>query len=158
MGRNSVDWHRALAVHGLAERVDHAAHHGLADRHLGDAVRPLDDVAFLDEGVVAEEHGADVVLLEVQHHADDVAGKREQLARHRPVEAVDAGDAVAHLDHAADLLEVDLGLVARELALDDLADLACLDHVRIPLSSRWRIRSSCALEAVRPPRSCRSRR
>src|SRR5207247_1459534 len=91
---------RALAVHRLAERVDDAARQGLADRHLGDPVRALDDVAFLDELVVAEEHRADLVLLEVEDHPDDVAGELEQLTRHRLLEPVDAGDAVADLDDA----------------------------------------------------------
>src|SRR5262245_64462056 len=38
--------------------------------------------------------------------------------------------AVADLDHAADLLKVDLGFIARELSLDDFADLSGLDHSR----------------------------
>src|SRR5207247_2710166 len=41
-------------------------------------------------------------------------------------------DAGADLDDAADLLQVDLRLVARELPLDDLADLSGLNH-RSPL-------------------------
>src|SRR5439155_903826 len=119
---------RALAVHRLAERVDDAARQGLADRHLGDPVRALDDVAFLDELVVAEEHRADLVLLEVEDHPDDVAGELEQLTRHRLLEPVDAGDAVADLDDAPDLLQVDLRLVACQLSLENLADLSGLDH------------------------------
>src|SRR5262249_58183828 len=35
---------------------------------------------------------------------------------------------VADLDDAADFLEIDLGLEARQLPLDDLADLARFDH------------------------------
>src|SRR2546429_4514270 len=50
-------------------------------RSLGDAVGALDRIAFLDGAVVAEEHGADVVLFEVEDHADDVAGELQQLAR-----------------------------------------------------------------------------
>ena len=72
---------------------------------------------------------------EVQHDADDVARELEQLAGHGLLEPVDARDAVADLDDATDLLEVDLRLVARELALDDLADLSGLDHV-YPLPAR----------------------
>ena len=45
---------------------------------------------------VAEERDADVVLLEVEHQPDDAAvAELEQLAGHRAVQAVDAGDAVA---------------------------------------------------------------
>src|SRR6185437_3221251 len=59
-------------------------------------------------------------------------GKLEQLSRDRLLEAVDARDAVADLDHASGFLEVDLGLVALELTLDDVADLFRLDHVLSP--------------------------
>ncbi len=47
---------------------------------------------------LAEERDADVVLLEVEHHALDLVAARalelEQLAGHRAGQAVDAGDAV----------------------------------------------------------------
>src|SRR5262249_34857403 len=98
------------------------------DGYLRDAVGALDDVAFLDDLVVAQQHGADLVLLEVEHHPDDVVGEREELAGHRLLEPVDARDAVADLDDAADLLHVDLCLEARQLALDDFADLSGPDH------------------------------
>jgi hypothetical protein len=119
---------RPLPVDGLAEGVDDAAGQRLADGHLRDALGARDGVAFLDEDVRAEQHGADVVLFEVEHEAVDVARELKQLAGHGALESVDAGDTVAHLDDAAGFLEVDLGLVALELPLDDLADLLRLDH------------------------------
>ena len=121
-----------LAVHRLAEGIDDTTDQGLAHRHLGDALGPGDGIAFLDLGVVAQEHRAHVVGLEVEHEAEDAAGELEQLAGERLLEPVDAGDAVADLDHAPGFLEVDLGLEALELALDDLADLFRLDHVLSP--------------------------
>src|SRR4030095_5091521 len=124
---------RPLAVDRKTERVDDAPDPRLAHRNLGDPVGALDRVAFLDRAVLAEQHGADLVLLEVEHHADDIARELQQLAGHRLLEAVHARDAVADLDHAADLLQVDLRLEARELALDDLADLSGLDHAGSPL-------------------------
>src|SRR5205814_5643615 len=83
---------RTFAVDGLPERIDDAAYQGLADRHLRDAAGAADDVALLDRAVVAQQHGADVVFFEVEHHPDDVAGKLQQLARHRLLEPVDACD------------------------------------------------------------------
>ena len=44
---------------------------------------------------VAEQHGADVVGLEVQREAGHVVRQLEHLERHAVLEAVDAGDAVA---------------------------------------------------------------
>src|SRR6185436_16897011 len=99
--------------------------------------------AFLDRLVVAEEDRAHLLLLEVEHHPDDVTRERQQLARHRFVETVDARDAVADLDNATDLLEVDLRLVARELALDDFTDLSGVDHF-YPSEGASPPRPSCA--------------
>ena len=114
---------RALAVDRVAERVDHAAEQGLADGHLDDGAGALDGVAFLDAAVLAEDDDADVVGLEVEGHAADAAGKLHHLAGLHLVEAVDAGDAVAHRQHLADF--GDLGLLAEvlDLLLEDRGDL-----------------------------------
>src|SRR6185436_9526963 len=70
---------RTLAVDRLPDRVHDPPDHRLADRHGGDAARTLDAIALLDVLVRAEQHGADVVLFEVEHHAHDVAGELEEL-------------------------------------------------------------------------------
>ena len=108
IGRNCFVGDRALAVDRLAERVDHAAEHLVADRHRDDAAGALDRVAFLDLRVVAEEHGADAVLFEVQRDAEDAVRELEHLAGHRALDAVHARDAVADRDDGADFGDVDL--------------------------------------------------
>ena len=55
---------------------------------------------------LAEQHGADVVLLEVEREAGDVVRQLEHLERHAVVEAVNAGDSVGDREHGADLGEV----------------------------------------------------
>src|SRR5438067_10697 len=155
---------RALAVDRHPEGVDDAPDQRLPDRHLGDAVGPLDGVAFLDRLALTEQHDADLVLLEIEDHADDVVRKLQQLARHGLLEAVHARDAVADLDDATDLLEIDLRLVTRQLALDDLADLSGVDHSvsPYPFASRSRMRAGwpsrlpsttrLPISATKPPR------
>ncbi len=106
----------ALAVEGLAERVDDAADHGRAGRDLHDPAGPLDDVALADEVAFAEEDHADVLLFEVQGQAEDALGELEELVGHDPVEPVDAGDAVADRGDRADLADVDVLRVAFDLA------------------------------------------
>ncbi len=69
----------ALVVERAAQGVDDAAEQRLADRHLDDAAGRLDGVAFLDLRRVAEDDGADRLLLEVQGHAHDAARELEQL-------------------------------------------------------------------------------
>ena len=95
IGENCLRQNRALAVDRLAERVDHAAEHLLAHRHRDDAAGPLDRVAFLDLVVLAEQHDADAVLLEVQRDAEDAVRELQHLAGHGPLDAVHARDAVA---------------------------------------------------------------
>jgi hypothetical protein len=68
VGHLGVD--RALAVDRLAERVDDAADQLGADRHFQDAARALDGVAFGDVLVLAQDHRADRVALEVQRQAE----------------------------------------------------------------------------------------
>ena len=86
---------RPLVVDRLTERVDDAAEQAFADRHFGDSAGALDLVAFLDGLRVAEQHGADVVLFEVQHHPVHLMRKFEQLAERGVLQSVDSGDTVA---------------------------------------------------------------
>ena len=127
---NCFDGDRALAVDRLAERVDHAADHLLADRHRDDAAGALDRVAFLDLGVLAEQHRADALLLEVQRDAEHAVRELEHLAGHRALDAVHARDAVADRHDGADFGDVDVDGVAANLLADDLGNLFSLDvHV-----------------------------
>ena len=68
-------------------------------------------LALLDLLPLAEERGADVVLLEVEREADDAVLELEHLQRDGVLEPVDAGDAVADLQDGADLGEVGLDVV-----------------------------------------------
>ncbi len=57
-------------------------------------------------------------------------GKLQHLAGHRVLDAVDAGDAVAERDDAADLGDVDVDRVAADLVANDLGYLFGFDvHV-----------------------------
>ena len=71
---------RTLAIDRLAERVDDATEKTIPDRDFGDAVGAADLIALVDFLRLAEDRGADVVLLEVQHHSVDAVGELEQLA------------------------------------------------------------------------------
>ena len=110
---------RALAVERIAERIDHAAEQLVADRHAEQLAGAADFVAFGDRQVVAEDDDADRVLFEVERQADRAVGELDHLAGHHARQAVDAGDAVAHFEHAADLADVDLRRVVLDFLLND---------------------------------------
>ena len=118
---------RTLAVDRLAERVDDAAEQLVADRHRDDAAGPLDQVAFLDLLELAEQHGADALLFEVQRDAEHAVRELEHLAGHGVLDAVHARDAVADRDDAADFGDVDVDGEAADLLADDLGYLFGFD-------------------------------
>jgi hypothetical protein len=99
---------RTPAIHRSAQRVHHPAQHRRTDRHFEQVAGAPHRVAFLEFEVVAHDGGADVVLFQVEHHpghrlARLLGGELEHLVRNRGLEPVDAGDAVANLQHRAHL-------------------------------------------------------
>ena len=138
--RRSVASIGPLPSSGVAERVDHAAEQALADRHVDDRLGPLDHAALADVAVVAEDHHADVVGLEVERHAAGAVLELDHLAGLDLVEAVDPRDAVADRQHAADLGDLGLGAEVGDLLLQDGGDLGGADvHQAAPFSasSSW---------------------
>ena len=119
---------RALAVDGFAERIDHAAEEAPAHRHVHDFGEAAHFVAFLDLLVLAKDHDTDVVALQVQGHALH-AGFRE--FDHLPgldlIQAIDAGDAVAHAQHLADVGDVGFLAEAGDLGFQDGRDFGGAD-------------------------------
>ena len=122
-----VRLHRAFAVQRLPERIHHAPDHSLAHRHGHNSVRALHRVAFADLGVVAEQHRADLIFLEVQRDAEHAVREFQHFAGHAAVQAVNARDAVADGNHRADFLHRDCLLIVLDLLAQYLCNLVCLD-------------------------------
>mmetsp|Transcript_1011 Transcript_1011/g.2676 ORF Transcript_1011/g.2676 Transcript_1011/m.2676 type:complete len:604 (+) Transcript_1011:439-2250(+) len=117
----------AFAVDGQAEAVHDAAEHAAADGDVDDGACALDDVSLADGGVGTEAHDTDVVVLEVERHALDPGGELDHLASLNLVQAVHARDAVAHGQHAADLVDVERGVVAGDALLEQRGELLGVD-------------------------------
>src|SRR5205823_10337355 len=72
---------RAASVERVSERVDDPAEQPLADRDVRDAAGAARAVALADVLPLAEERGADVVLLEVHRDPGDAVVELEHLHR-----------------------------------------------------------------------------
>ena len=80
---------------------------GVADRHRQDAAGGLDDLLLLEVVDLAQDDGADGVLVEVEGQAQRAVLELQQLVHRRAGQAGHPGDAVAHLDDPSDLLGPD---------------------------------------------------
>ena len=135
---------RAQAVDRLAERIHHATEHLRAGRHLEQAAGAADLVAFLQHEVVADDGGADRVLVQVEHQGDDglarlPRGDLEHLVGHRRLEAVDAGDAVGHAEHRTNLGVLRRRQVGRRDFLEeDFLELAGAEECLRGHEIRWK--------------------
>ena len=119
-----------LAVNRLADGVHNPADERLAHRHLNDPVGTLYGVPFLDMEEVAENRGADVVLLEVEHHPGHSAGELQEFTRHGLIKTVNTGNTVTNRDNGAGLGNLHLFSVPLDLLSDYLADLFRSDFHR----------------------------
>src|SRR5262249_8203921 len=108
---------RPFAVERIAQRIDHAADHGIADRHAQQTSRAAHLVAFVDGQEVAENDYANRVFFQVEREAVDPVGELDHFAGHDATQAVDARNAVTDLQNASDFADVDLGFVLLNLSL-----------------------------------------
>ncbi len=127
-GQSLVGVDRSLVVDGLAERIDHAANQGIADRHRHDLAGALDLLAFTQLGVVAQQHRADLVFIQVHGQAGHAMGKLDQLARHDLVQPMDARNAVAQGDDRADFVHLHALVVVFNLLPEQLGNLVCANR------------------------------
>ena len=109
----------SLAVDGTTQRIHDAPDHRFADRHLHDAARTLDRVAFHDLGLATENDGAHVVLLQVQHQAENIISEIEQLAGHCFLQAMNMSDAVTDFDNSPHLVNLKIHFIVLDLLFDD---------------------------------------
>jgi hypothetical protein len=116
--------------------VDHAAEQALADGDVHDGAGALDDIAFLDLGVRAEDHDADIVGFEVERHALHAVRELDHFAGLDVVQTVDAGDTVADAEHASDFGYLRIRAKIGDLILDNLGDFCGTNvHENVSLSS-----------------------
>src|SRR6202011_5211238 len=119
-------------------------------------------LALFDLLEVAENHDADVVLVEVERHAQHAAGEFEQLLRHHRGQALDVRDTVPGVDDSADLLARGVGGESRDVLLDRTLDVVSGDGQLchgFSSSCSYGLGSGCSVsQAVSVSRAAWSRR
>ncbi len=103
----------------MAERIDDAPQQFRADRHLDHPAGAFGDVALFDLAVLTEENAADIVLLEVQSHAENAVGELDQFHGHDIFQAIDTGDAIANLENLTHFFHIDLFLKLFDLFFEN---------------------------------------
>src|SRR6266481_3857917 len=117
----------ALVINGLAKSVHHAANHGFTCGYRDDAARTLNLAAFLNLGIVAQDHGANLIFFQVHGDARNAVTKIEQLAGHDLVETINTGDSIAQRDNGANFVHRDLGLVVLNLLAYKFGYFVCFN-------------------------------
>ena len=120
IGHGGAD--RALAVNRPAEGVHHAAFEFRAHRHFENAAGAAAALSFLEFQIVAENHGADRIALEIERNAVDAAFELDHLAVHYLGQPMDADNAVEHADDGAFVARLHRGIETFDPLLDDFTD------------------------------------
>ncbi len=144
----------SLAVDGLAQGIHHPTEQGITHGHGGDLAGGLDGAALLNAPALTHQHHADVVVLEVEGDAFGAVFELHQLTGHHLLQAIDPGDAVADLQHGADIANRYRLVVIGDLLLKDRADLVGADGNHGWISPKgviwWRRVGGWALVASSP--------
>lgn len=107
--------------------VDDAPEEGVTHRHRENVAGALDLLTLFDLLEVAEDHGTDAVLVEVQGHPEHAAGELEKLLRHDGGQTLDVGDTVTCIDDGADLFPLGVGGKRGYVILDGAFDVSSGD-------------------------------
>ena len=79
IGRRFGPGDRASAVEGPAERIDDSPNQRVADNDIHNAAGAPYFIAGAELVVIAEQHDADFVFIDIESDAKDPAGKAEQF-------------------------------------------------------------------------------
>ncbi|MBA7615052.1 hypothetical protein ES703_22328 [subsurface metagenome] len=102
-GQGLLSLDRPLAIEGIAQGIDHPPDKGFTHRHLGDTPRAAHLVSFFNLGIIAQYDSGHAIFFQVQGDAHNIVGKLQQLVILGRRQPVNAGDAIANLNHGADI-------------------------------------------------------
>src|SRR5690606_19146815 len=86
---------RAFAVDRVTQRIDHAANHPRPDWHGRDTTQGANFIAFLNFVVFTQDNDTDIILFEVEGHAQHAVTELNQFAEVDVIHTQHTGDTVA---------------------------------------------------------------
>ena len=107
-----------LAVQGSAQRVNHPADEGIAHGNFDNLAGGTDLVALFDSSGITEDGRAHQVGLQVKGQSKNFVAEVQQLVGTYPLETLDAGDTVTHLDHGTHIHHAQIAAKFFDLAPD----------------------------------------
>ena len=144
--------HRPFAVQGISQGIEHASDDRLADGNGKQLAKRPYFIPFLNLQVIPEDNDADAVFFQVESQPAHPVGELDHLIGHDARQAMDAGNAVAHLQHRADFADIEVALEVLEFRLNDGSDfISAKLHRFDPLI--WFLRALQPFPAARSPAS-----
>ena len=127
---------RTATIDRVAERIDHPTFELGTDRNFEDATSAARLLSFRQLQIIAEDHRADRIPLQVQGHAVETTVKGDHLPVHHVAQAVDPYDAVGHGDDGSLILGLGGHIEPFDPLADQFADFRGIQllHVVIPRS------------------------
>ena len=119
---------RSQVINRLAQRVNHAAQEGVANRNRKDLAGALNALAFGDAGEVAKDNDTNIAGIKVLGQAQSAVFEAKQLIGHDGGKTLHLGDAVTCRGYAADLGALSFArFVGRCELIQGIADVVGVD-------------------------------
>ena len=106
-----------FSIDGLTQGIDDPSDQGISHGNGEHLACPPNLVSLFDLGIIAEDHGSDIVLFEVEGHPVDSIGKFKHLGGHATGKSFDPGDPIPGLDDLPYLFHLHLDLKLLDISL-----------------------------------------
>jgi hypothetical protein len=126
---------RPFAIEGLSQGIDYSPDKPVPHWNLNDTPGATHLVALFYLGVVAEDDSADAILFQIKGQPHSATAEFEKLVVFGSGQPVDAGNAIAKLNHSTDIHRGYRGSKLLDLLPDYGSDVLSSNHFLTPPTS-----------------------
>jgi len=87
------------SVDGVTQGIEDSSEHFFSDGNIHDGSGSTNDISFLNESIVSEDHDSDVVGFEIQGHSTDSRGEFNHLSSLDLAETENSGNTISNGDN-----------------------------------------------------------